>query len=68
MKSKALGLNILVAVSLIPTEIRSRLIVNSGYRFQEHRAEAMKRSAAKNTASALEMPDAFSGLKKEGNQ
>jgi hypothetical protein len=68
MKSKALVLNILVAVSLILIGIRTRLIVNPGYRSQELRAEAAKRSAAKNTASALETPDAFSGLKKEGNQ
>jgi hypothetical protein len=68
MKSKALGLKILVVVSLILTGIRTRLIVNPGYRSQELRAEAAKRSAAKNTASALETLDAFSGLKKEGNQ
>lgn len=53
MKSKALGLKILVVVSLILTGIRTRLIVNPGYRSQELRAEAAKRSAAKNTASAL---------------
>jgi hypothetical protein len=35
---------------------------------QEHRAEATKRYAAKNTASAAETPAAFGGLKKEGNQ
>ena len=68
MKSKALLLKILVVVSLILTGIRTRLIVDSGYRLQEHRAEAAKRSAAENTASALETLDAFSGLKKEGNQ
>ena len=68
MKSKALGLKILVVVSLILTGIRTRLIVNPGYRSQELRAEAAKRSAAKNTASAFETPAAFGGLKKEGNQ
>jgi hypothetical protein len=68
MKSKALLLKILVVVSLILTGIRTRLIVDSGYRLQEDRAEAAKRSAAENTASAFETPAAFGGLKKEGNQ
>ena len=44
------------------------LIVDSGYGFQEHRADATKQSAAKNTASAVETPAAFGGLNKEGNQ
>ena len=63
MKSNALVLTILVVVSLILTGIRTRLIVDSGYRLQEHRAEAAKRSAAENTASAFETPAAIGGLK-----
>jgi hypothetical protein len=68
MKSKALVLNILRAVSLILTGTRTRLLVDSGYWFQQHRAKAAKRSAAENTASAFETPAAFGGLKKEGNK
>jgi hypothetical protein len=68
MKSKALVLNILPAGSLILIGIRTSLIVDSGYGFQEHAAEATKRSAANNTTSAVEAPTAFGRLKKEGNQ
>jgi hypothetical protein len=68
MKSNALELPILVVVSLFVTGIRTRLIVDSDYRLQEHRAEAAKRRAAENTASAIETPAPSGGPKKEGNQ
>ena len=68
MKSNALVLKILAGRQPYSTGIRTRLIVDSDYRLQEHRAEAAKRRAAENTASAIETPAASGGLKKEGNQ